>query len=705
MKRHKNNNYYQNLSPEALNEYLETLKFTRDFDVYLDVLNRLKSRYAIVMCLKNTTSHNFSEKTVENIHRLGFSEFTAEPDMKYVGIMIEGVLNRDTPMKVSEPADNFEGTLSNTKFFISFLNKEGEIKINGKDCSLNDKGLNIAVYDLKNSQIIDVSCYNAAENNPAFYHYNPYSDEQYINSHIYMPLSFKEIASLPLRKSYFSNRKPGVRELEGGIFLPSQGYMDVDKHNLKIEKYKTYGGVCDEDFNFVAGHKLHNTRDTDTDARHITDSYKAPEKDIVYIDETVLYGGTLIEHPGHLIAECFADRLWWLVQNPDSDIRIAIEIIWNNDVYTDGKFSFVMQFLEAFGISEDRLIIIKVPTKFKKIIIPDQSSIPSFYCFPYEFTSEYIKPFRRITERLTPGNYKKIYLTHSKEKKENFIGEDYFIDFFAKKGFEIIHPEDYTIKEKAELMYGADEVVTLDGTNNLYAVFCKPTVKLTVLTRKMHYWNTPLQQIVEALGIKDLYLVNVSGNFLDNFSGSYRENDTFNDFQNFALGIVLAYATREFKKYVADIYNEEIDITPEEALKKHLYDYLSFFPEYYSEPQRFLCVYNVKMTDILRGMCEVFQGKEWKPEKAAPLTYDERLCLSLERQLQDEKESNAEKVKLLNEKAKGFIDEITSLKAAIAQLEAENEQLRRNNSELSSYMAEISSLLDSLEAQGGIPAE
>ena len=677
----------------TIEECKENFRHTRDFDLYLDMLNILKSQYLIIFCLKNTAEQNISEKTAEKIRSFGLVNFTAELGMKYVGIVSKGKVDFDAS---SATNSRFNVNYPKIKLFISFEEKEAEIKINDEDQSLNDKGLNIVVYDLKKSETLDACCYNASEGKPAFYHRNFYYDKKYIDTHIYMPESYIDSASLPLRRSYFSDRSLNVREVERGIFLPTKSVSVVDNYFNITESYKTYGGVCDENLNFISGHQAANPRDVIMDGRHLSGSYEVPPEDITYIDETVLYGGTLLEHPGHLITECFADRMWWIARNADSDIKIAIETIGESSELGFEK-SFVAEFFDALGVSEDRLIIIKKPTQFKKIIVPDQSSTPIYYCFPYEFTSGYIETFQHMAKSLAPGKYKKIYLTKSKLHRSSVIGEAYFIDFFEKKGFAIINPEDYTLKEKAALMYGADEVVTIDGTNSLFTVFCKPTVKLTVLTRRMDFWDIPQQMINEALGIKEFFLVNTSGNFLDNFSG--------NAIVNFAGGLTFVYATKEFAKYVKYVYNEEVDITPEESLKKYFYEYLTYFPKYYSDPTIFGCIANIKMTDIMRGMSEVFLGKKLDTSKILFLTEEEINVKKLELRLRDEREEAAEKIKMLSEKAKEFVDENTRLKNTLAQRDAEIERLRKENSELSSYMAEISQLLDALEAGNDPPSE
>ena len=682
----------------TVDECKKNLRLTRDFDLYLDMLNILKSGYLIILCLKNTSGQNISEETAERIRSLGFSNFTAEPDMKYVGIVSKGDAAYDSSSEVHSKPLSFDVNYSkNIRLFISFDKaNEAEIKINGEEQSLNDKGINIVVYDLRKSETVDACSYNASEGNPIFFHRNFYYDSRYIDTHVYIPESFKDSVALSLRRSYSSNRSLNVREVERGVFLRSKYVSEIDKYFESVETYKTYGGVCDENLKFISGHQLANPRNIVMDGRHIWDGYEVSPEEIEYIDETVLYGGTLMEHPGHLIAECFADRLWWIARNADSDIKIVIETTGKSgDIGFKG--SFVVEFFDALGISEDRLIFLDKPTRFKKIIVPDQSAIPLFYCFPYEFTSGYIETFQHMRKSLAPGEHKKIYLTKSKLHRSSVIGEEYFINFFEKKGFAIINPEDYTLKEKAAMMYGADEVVTIDGTNSLFTVFCKPSVRLTILTRRMDFWDIPQQMINEALGIKEFFLVNTSGNFLDSFSG--------NAVVNFAGGMTFVYATKEFAKYVKYVYNEEIDITPEESLKKHFYEYLKHFPEYYSDPVLFGILRSIKMTDIMKGMSEVFLGKELDVSDMLFFTDDEIKVKKLELRLRDERKEAAEKIKQLSEKAKEFIDENVRLKNSLAQSEAEIERLREKNSELSSYMAEVSQLLDALEAQGGPPSE
>lgn len=654
----------------GFDKYMDELRYTRDFEHYLDMMNEVKDRYLIVLCLRDSTGQSISYTVMEKLHKLGFAEYTTAPDMKYVGILDNGKVICDKASPADRPPLYFEGAIEGTSLYFSFDKNELEISIDGEDHALEDGGLNFVVYDRRNSKLVEGSCYYAAEDtNPVFYHRNLQYNKQYIDSHIYMPKKYIKSATLPMRRSYFSNRRLGFKEVENAIVLPNKRVKD-----------KTYGGVCDENFNFITGHQVHGDGLIADTYLHteIKGGYEVPQSSVVEYpsDETVLYGGNMFDHPGHLMTEDFGDRIWWLLKNPDSNLKIAITAwIWLTD-----DIPFIKEFFEAFGVSEDRLIVVAQPTKFKKLIIPDQSAFPLYYNFPYEFTAEYISVFQHMRERLTPGKDKKIYLSKKQTEKQNIIGADYFDEFFRNRGFRIVYPEEHTLKEKAEMMYGAEEVVTIDGTNVNYVLFCKPSVRFTILARLPNFWNSPQQLINEAMGNKNFYLVNVSGTFV-------RSPDPW--FEDFIWGLTLACVTKEFKKYVKDIYGEELEITTEESIKSNLYEYIAAMPEHYSSKLiNFKAIKHLKFSDILPVISEVLSDDDnyiqrfiVDDDEAALAEKADNLKNENERLIK-ENEEHLEKIKMLSDKAKEIIDQNTELKYSISELLNEYDSLKKDYDEL-----------------------
>lgn len=588
-------------------ECFDNLLNTRDMDIYLDMLKVVRSKYLIIICVKDIFGKNIPDSAFEKLGDLGFSALTKTPAVMYIGICSKGVMVLDKCADKPDDPVVYDGEVNGQKIHASSKSWNGgnvaEIIINDTNYSLNERGLNIVLYDCENKTAVDSVSYDSYMERALFYRKNLQFDDNYFDTHFYIPKKYFDIWKKPYSKKYFNNRKLSVIEVENGIILPNK-FIDG----------AVRGGVCDADFNFISGHETAISEKAEG-TRHISGSYKVAECDIQFIDETVVYGGTMLDHPGHLLVECFADRVWWFVENTETEIKLAFIDDWG-----DGTARFTTELLELFGLSKDRIIICKKPTRFKKIIVPEQSTINLRAYEPYDYTKEFCSVFERIKNNVKPSSFKKIYFTKSKSAKSNIVGEDYFIEFYKAKGFKIINPEDHTMREKVEFLVGADEFITPIGTNSHYALFCKPDVKMTVLSRTDNHPLAIQNLINTSAGIKEVYNVNVSMNFLQ---------------KNFSWGISLMGVTDEFRKYVKNVYNEEVNVTLKESLSINILDYLKKFPEYNSSPVCFNFIKNQKMLSVIQYISEVFCGEEFDTSKL-DLTTNEDILRGQVKQLTTE---------------------------------------------------------------------
>lgn len=649
-------------------ECLDNLLNTRDITVYLECLSALKDNYLIVATVKDTLGSNMPEKALDLLHGLGFAKITTVLHKMYVGVCGKGGIIADITGEKPDVTVEFKGEFNGIAFSASSKSwssgNNGDILINGTNYSLNSRGLNIVVFDCEKNKAIDSVGYDSYLATPTFYHKNLEFDDAFFDSHFYIPKKYMDIWKAPYSKRYFSNRKLGVQEIENGIILPN-----------KVINNAVYGGVCDENFNFISGHStFFSVKDGAT--RHISGAYKVPTDSIKYYEETVVYGGTLLDHPGHLIAESFADRVWWFVKNSTICIKVAFVDMWG-----DNTAKFSKEFLELLDIPENRMVICHQPSQFKKIIIPEQSATPLHAIVPYEYTQGVSMVYRHMASKVSPSHFKKIYFTKRCTDKKNVVGEDYFIEFYRKKGFKIIDPEHYTLKEKIEFLIDADEFVTIVGTNSLYAVFCKPTVKLTILTRVK---DDPVEIqafISEVAHIKNIYYIDVSMSFLQ---------------RKLSWGVCLLGATTEFERYIKDTYNEEIDVTQEESLKNNLYKYLKWFIEYNTSSTCFNFIKNQKMLSILQMMSEVFCGRDFDTSGLDLTTNEDNLRVQVKQLTADLEKSkkyitelentDANKTaKLLDATNVKFEKQVSNLKAAIEMLpnlQSKIDELSKENLEL-----------------------
>lgn len=470
-------------------------------------------------------------------------------------------------------------------------------------------------------------------------------DDENISNRLYIPEKYKDMWYQYLPVNYFSSRTLNVDEAENGIILPLKYTNDGLLH----------GGVFDSSGDFLAGHVSGPERGS---KGYVCSGYDINPDELKYLDETVVFGGIMFDHPGHLIVECIAQRLWWYIKHPDSKLKCAILVGW-------GEGKFVKEFFELFGMPEDQIIIINNPTRFKKIIIPEQSVYLNSLAVPVDFTEGYISVFDHIRKRLKPSNIKKVYFTKRKTFKQDIIGEDYFIDFYEKKGFTIIDPEDYTLRQKAEILFGADEFVAQLGTNTVYSIFCQPSARVQMLSRVNNISGFLLIQniLFASAKITDYYCIDVSLNFLH---------------KEFVWGISLMGITDSYISFVKDMYNEAVYITKEESLKNNLYDYLKRFSEYYSTRKLFNGVKNVTMLSILQNMSEVFLDKEFDTSNLDLSTNESNLQNQV-KDLTAQKNTLTTQVNTLTEDNK-------TLKSAKAQNETEITKLRSEQSKLNAEL-------------------
>lgn len=624
---------------------LDNLLNTRDICVYIDALMTLKDEYLVILCAKENIA-DISEEVTNKIHSLGFNNLIIGKSEIYIGISDKSNVICDELLEMESSQPTFERKLD--ELSISFSHdKKAKITINEKWYSLIGSGLNFIVFDYRKMDIIDSSQFNPKEYKQVLCHRNLDFTEEFFDTHFFVLPKYKNNWREFFRKKYYSNRSINSVEIVNGIIEP-----------LKTINGKSHGGVCDENFKFVAGHGNFSSGNADKNARYVSDSYIVRDSELDYCDETVIFGGIMYDHPGHLIIESIADRLWYIVKNPDSTTKIAVISSWGG---CTGRF--LKEFIDALGIPNERLIIVKKPTKFKSVIVPDSSERVHSWPCSCEFTKEYISFFEYMRTKVSPSNCKKIYLTKTKTNNGNIVGEKFFIDFYKNKGFTIINPEDYTIKEKVALMLGADEIVTPDGTSVLFSVFCKPTVKLTILSRTNNEMNSANFIVLEAAKIKEIYVVNVSSGFFH---------------KHFVFGLSMMSVTEEFKEYVSSIYNEQVDISVEESLKNNLYDYIKIIPEYYSNPIIFNILKNQKMITMLQNISEVFLGKNFDTSNLDLSTNESNLQNQV-KDLTKQKNTLTTQVSTLTEENK-------ALKSTKSQNETEIAKLRNDQNKLNTEL-------------------
>ncbi|MBR1733841.1 MAG: glycosyltransferase family 61 protein [Alphaproteobacteria bacterium] len=123
------------------------------------------------------------------------------------------------------------------------------------------------------------------------------------------------------------------------------------------------------------------------------------------------------------------------------------------------KWDVFHLFYSALGIDESSIIFLKQPTRFKKVIVAEQSM---------ELQGKYHPIFKQLFDKVKlyarPAKYKKIYFskritsswTEGSFGLSRHLGEEIAESLFKKNGFYIVRPEKISMRECISLLNGCE---------------------------------------------------------------------------------------------------------------------------------------------------------------------------------------------------------------------------------------------------------
>lgn len=294
-----------------------------------------------------------------------------------------------------------------------------------------------------------------------------------------------------------------IKTYDNAVILPLIRVTNVMRNNGRPVNY---GGVSDENFNFLSGYFYKEQSIGHGDFEY-TSSYNP--KDIDSLSETVIFSGTLINHFGHFIEDSMS-QLWYAIKNNDPKLKVAL-LLHASRSWDDWELesSYHLKMLNLLGIEKDRILIVDKPTKFKSVIVPKQS----VFWWGNSYNSEQLKIiYDTARTNVIPKNYKRIYLTRSAWKRP-ILNESYFEDFFKSRDFHVIHPQELSLEELLAYIAGADEIACTYGTLSHLLLFAKQGTKFICLLRNAEFVSSR-QQIVDKFRQLDSTYIDTSFNFL-----------------------------------------------------------------------------------------------------------------------------------------------------------------------------------------------
>lgn len=211
------------------------------------------------------------------------------------------------------------------------------------------------------------------------------------------------------------------------------------------------------------------------------------------------------------------------------------------------------------GISENQLIHITEPTRFKKVLVPQQGFKSCEW-----YTDEFLQMFDLMCDKVKAHidrfdklkDFKKIYFTRrsfSKAQSSEF-GEEYFEECFNKSGYTSVAPETLSLEEQIFVWNNADDIICMNGTIPLNVVFSQnKNLRLTVLNKTSIPHDNPII-LLHMRGITADF-VNIYKEPFKKYPKSLGEGpfllDAGKEFQDFCKirGIVSPFTDKEKKQY------------------------------------------------------------------------------------------------------------------------------------------------------------
>ena len=213
----------------------------------------------------------------------------------------------------------------------------------------------------------------------------------------------------------------------------------------------------------------------------------------------------LIHHFGHAVLECLS-RLWFVVESGAGE-RIAFLPMENYDpIALKTRYK---DFFELLGIDLKRVIYMEEPAQFDRVIVPEETVHSQS-----TYNEKYTVIYEKMMENVKAKDAKKVYLTRTQLENADCLNEEYFEEFYKRRGYAIIAPEKLKLSDQIAYMKGAEEIACTMGTLSHLALFSRPGTKVAVLVRGEE--GSPLTEQIMVCQAKslDFYFVDVSCGFL-----------------------------------------------------------------------------------------------------------------------------------------------------------------------------------------------
>ena len=297
--------------------------------------------------------------------------------------------------------------------------------------------------------------------------------------YLYNPNAVKDIFD----ENYFVNKKLGFQIIENGMILPHR------KIKVKGEWSWGVGGcIVDSTGKFIP---------TTSAKTEVGEAYIPSPESIQYNPHTVIYLGLFFHVWGHAITDNIR-RLWFLksdlFKSEFKNYPLVYLTWYKRPMERQENFRRLLEILE---VDVESIQPITQPTRFEKIILPDESFYTDINAVnpvvsykqnhPDNWTRRFTEEYREMIDRVRdfalknrmPTSTKKIYYYYGK----NQFGEERLAEYFKSKGYEIIRPEKLTLDEQLNFLINCESFASTLGSCSHNCVFLRDNSEVILIPR------------------------------------------------------------------------------------------------------------------------------------------------------------------------------------------------------------------------------
>ena len=180
-----------------------------------------------------------------------------------------------------------------------------------------------------------------------------------------------------------------------------------------------------------------------------------------------LYAGPFFPHFGHMLAECI-HRLWAAKVFPAlREAKIVFQAPEQG-----AHPAWVAPVLALCGIDPEQLMLVREPTRFETLYIPEQGRVLGGDILIPDYLSLF--PLAPIAP-LPAGTSRRLYFSRSRHiHSGSYLGESLIENLLAGAGFDILHPEEMALDAVVARCAGAEMIVFAEGSAIHNLELCGP---------------------------------------------------------------------------------------------------------------------------------------------------------------------------------------------------------------------------------------